>query len=107
MYDPQDDTHGYCCEEGAWPTDNEGDGMLVLPLVLSDLKERAAAGNDKYGHPYRVNTREDALQEVYEEILDAAMYIRAAIEQQKDLNERYYVLGTAADGRVVLSKREE
>ena len=83
MYDPQDDTHGYCCEEGAWP-DNDGDGLLVLPLVLSDLKERAAAGKEKYGNDYRVETRNKPLKEAYEEAIDLCMYLRSAIEKYEE-----------------------
>ena len=82
MYDPQNDEHEYVAVEGAWPSDDDKEqGILVLPLVLSDLKERAAMGREKYKNDYRVYTREHPLQEAYEEALDLVMYLRAAIEQ--------------------------
>lgn len=62
----------------------EEQGVLVLPLVLTDLKDRAATGRKKYGVDYAVNTRQDPLYECYEEILDAAMYIRAEIEKRNN-----------------------
>jgi hypothetical protein len=82
MYNPQDDEHTYCADEGAFPPPSE-QGMLVLPLVLSDLKERAAMGRKKYNNDYRVHTRENPLQEAYEEALDLVMYLRAHLEQEK------------------------
>ena len=62
----------------------EEQGMLVLPLVLTDLKDRAAEGKKKYDNSYRVYTRDDPLWEAYEEALDLVMYLRAAIEQRRD-----------------------
>ena len=80
MYDPQTETHEYCASEGAWPS-TEKQGMVVLPLVLTDLKDRAEMGRSKYNNDYRVHTRENPLREAYEEALDLVMYLRAAIAQ--------------------------
>ena len=63
-------------------TTENNQGMLVLPLVLTDLKDRAAAGRERYGYDYRVNTRKDPLYEAYEEALDLVMYLRAEIERR-------------------------
>lgn len=81
MADPQDyDYSKFCSVEGAGI---HNDGVRILPLVISDLEERAEAGYEKYGRPYCVNTRPDPLKEAYEEVLDAAMYLRAAIERNR------------------------
>jgi len=81
MTDPQDyEFDKFCAEMTTAPED---EGVLVLPLVLSDLKERAAAGKEKYGKDYRVETRKNALQEAYEEAMDLLMYLRSHLEQVK------------------------
>ena len=60
---------------------NNEQGPAVLPLVIEDLEARAMQGREKYNNDYRVYTRENPLQEAYEEALDLCMYLRAAIEQ--------------------------
>jgi hypothetical protein len=82
MTDPQDyDFSKFCAQEGV-AVEEHRLGLRVLPLVLSDLKERAARGYEKYQNDYRVYTRPNALEEAYEEALDLCMYLRAAIEQR-------------------------
>jgi hypothetical protein len=55
----------------------------ILPLVLADLKERSDTGIKKYGEPLKANNGRDALVDVYQEILDAAMYIRQKIYEER------------------------
>ena len=84
MADPQDyDFSKFCATEG---TVVPGEGIRILPLVLTDMKLRAEQGYDKYGKDYCVNTRPDPLREAYEEVLDAAIYLRAAIERGENDN---------------------
>lgn len=52
-------------------------------MVIKDLKERECFGLQKYGKALTVNTDEDMLQHLYEELLDGANYIRLLIEQRK------------------------
>ena len=55
----------------------------IEDLVAKDLKERALKGIQKYGHPLH-ESKDDMLQHLYEELLDAASYIKMLKIQQKD-----------------------
>lgn len=52
-------------------------------LVVEDMIQRETFGYNKYGKYLSVNTDEDMLQHLYEELLDGAVYIRTLIEQRK------------------------
>ena len=52
-------------------------------LVVNDMRQREVMGYNKYNKYLSVNTDEDMLQHLYEELLDASMYIRTLIEQRK------------------------
>jgi len=59
-----------------------GDGPEILPMVMEDLRIRAAAGLAKYGTPLRAFNGRDALVALvgaYQEELDKVMYLRQAI----------------------------
>ena len=51
----------------------------VLPEVINDLKAREDLGIKKYGTTLQTNNGRDALNDLYQEILDAAMYAKQAI----------------------------
>ena len=51
--------------------------------VIKDMKERRAFGLQKYGKSLTANTDEDMLRHLYEELLDASVYIRTLLEQRK------------------------
>ena len=55
--------------------------IAILPLVIADLQQRDAAGTKKYGTTLQANNGRDALVDLYQEILDAAMYCRQLIEE--------------------------
>lgn len=52
-------------------------------LVVKDITERESFGYNKYGKYLTVDTDENMLQHLYEELLDGAVYIRTLIEQRK------------------------
>jgi hypothetical protein len=52
-------------------------------LVIKDMNEREYFGYNKYGKYLTVDTDENMLQHLYEELLDGAVYIRTLIEQRK------------------------
>lgn len=52
--------------------------------VIKDLRDRATFGLKKYGKALSVKTDEDMLQHLYEELLDASVYIKTLIEQRKN-----------------------
>lgn len=54
-------------------------------LVQNDLITRAQTGKSRYGKHLDASTSDDMLQMLYEELLDAAMYIRTEIERRKNV----------------------
>ena len=53
-------------------------------LVIQDMKKRNKFGIKKYGVPVTKRTPVDMLQEHYEELLDACVYIKCEIERRKN-----------------------
>ena len=53
-------------------------------LVIRDLLRREEFGLQKYGKYLHKHTNEDMLQHLYEELLDAAVYIKTLIEQRNE-----------------------
>lgn len=54
--------------------------------VIKDLRNREKMGYKKYNKFLTPNTDEDMLQHLFEELLDASLYIKTLINQRK-LNE--------------------
>jgi len=52
--------------------------------VIKDIKKRDKFGIKKYGVPVTKHTPVDMLQEHYEELLDAVVYIKCELERRKD-----------------------
>ena len=50
--------------------------------VLEDIAKREKMGYNKYGKYLTVNTDEDMLQHLYEELLDATVYIKTLLMQR-------------------------
>ena len=63
----------------------------VLDKVISDLQDREILGINKYGTTCDRADYElvDWLQEAYEETLDKAMYLQAAIRKLQENNKVY------------------
>jgi hypothetical protein len=57
-------------------------GPAVWDLVLTDIRERDAAGQAKYGQPLRPFNGRDALADLYQELLDAVVYVRQVIYER-------------------------
>lgn len=53
-----------------------GDGPIILQMVLHDLNARAEMGRAKYGTYLRAYNGRDTLMDLYQEHLDATMYLR-------------------------------
>jgi hypothetical protein len=64
------------------PPPISSDGPDVWLLVLEDMKRRREEGIAKYGVPVRPCNGRDALVDLYQEILDACVYARQAIEER-------------------------
>lgn len=61
-----------------------GHGDMVIFEVTADLIARAKMGIEKCNTPLRVNNGRDALNDLYQELLDATMYLKQAI-MERDL----------------------
>lgn len=64
----------------------------IVKMVQDDLETRATYGEEKYGgrlKPFSRNNRKTALQNLYEELLDAAQYIKQQIEEDKVLTYEF------------------
>jgi hypothetical protein len=59
-----------------------GTGREIFPLVVADLEERRQYGIRTYGEGLTANNGRDALQDLYQELLDAVVYIRQEIEER-------------------------
>lgn len=51
----------------------------VWPYVVADIEERVRLGRERYGTELMTHNGRDALIDAYQEILDAAFYVRQAI----------------------------
>ena len=77
----------YCARGGSprspeQPPPVPNDRPRVRDLVQADLDERYQEGLRRYGVPLQPHNGRDALRDAYEEILDAAFYIRQAIYER-------------------------
>lgn len=54
----------------------------VWQLVRQDMIERDQLGRERYGVPLQPHNGRDALVDAYQEILDAAVYLRQAIYER-------------------------
>lgn len=57
----------------------------VWNAVRKDIKKREADGVLKYGKYLTPHTTEDTLQHLYEELLDAVVYIKTEILKRKEM----------------------
>jgi len=54
----------------------------VTPLVIAELERRSKAGTEKYGTKLQTFNGRRPLVDLYQELLDAAQYIRQEIEER-------------------------
>jgi len=62
----------------------------ITEQVIEDLRQRAEVGLAKYGRPLTPFNGRDALQDLYEELLDAAQYIKQAMIERDANNKMKY-----------------
>ena len=61
------------------PEPIRNDKPACWDLVMSDMRDRDTWGRSKYGTPLQPFNGRDALTDIYQEILDAAVYMRQLI----------------------------
>ncbi|MET8006289.1 hypothetical protein [Nonomuraea glycinis] len=67
-----------------------GDQPLPIPnnqpdvqsLLIADIEERRQLGITRYGTALQPHNGRDALRDLYEELIDAALYVRQVIEER-------------------------
>lgn len=59
------------------------DEPLVQDMVIADIEERKQHGIRKYGTGLQVGNGRSMLQDAYEEVLDLAVYLRGALEEER------------------------
>lgn len=52
-------------------------------LVIEDMQERHKIGIERYGTPLQPRNGRDSIVDAYQEILDAAVYLRNEIEERR------------------------
>ena len=60
------------------PTESK-ESRVILDLVLEDFCTKAVFGMEKYGTMLMSHNGRDALIDLYEELIDACLYLRQAI----------------------------
>lgn len=61
-----------------------GDPADIQMQVISDMFKRRAEGYETYGRPLLPHNGRNALQDLYEELLDACMYVKQALLESAD-----------------------
>ncbi len=61
------------------PAPKKTEGAHIADLVCVDIRYRKEQGIKKYGTPLQAGNGRDALQDLYEELLDACQYLKQAI----------------------------
>jgi hypothetical protein len=63
------------------PAPLNSSGVPVVDLVVNDMRDRKTFGIAKYGTALQANNGRNNLIDIYQEVLDMAVYIRAEIEE--------------------------
>ena len=59
------------------------DNTCIQDMVIADIERRKAVGIERYGNALQAFNGRNALQDLYEELIDAAMYTRQLLEESK------------------------
>ena len=58
----------------------------IWDIVINDMRIRSETGYKKYKKYLTIDTNENMLQHLYEELLDASVYIKTEIEKRNGKN---------------------
>lgn len=67
-------------------------GAAVWDLVIADIRGRDAGGTVKYGQRLTVGDGRRSLVDLYQELLDAVVYVRKEIEERRAVDEELAAL---------------
>lgn len=65
------------------PAPVKNDNPAIVDLVMQDFAERKRLGIERYGVALQAHNGRNMLQDLYEELLDASIYIKGVLEEQK------------------------
>lgn len=86
---PATSDHAVKTREGDQPLPTPNDSRSIQDMVIEDIEARKAVGLERYGTLLQANNGRDSLQDLYEELLDAATYARQLIEERRQLIEEW------------------
>lgn len=66
------------------PPPIKNNNTAIVDLVTEDLLLRKKKGIETYGIPLQAGNGRDALQDLYEELLDACCYLKQAMEERNN-----------------------
>lgn len=69
------------------PIPVENEHPAIWPLVIQDMQERHQTGIAKYGTPLQPHNGRRNLVDLYQELLDAAVYVRTEIYERYESTE--------------------
>jgi len=84
--------------DGDQPLPEVNDGGFIQDLVIEDIEARKAVGISRYGTPLQAFNGRNVDQDLYEELLDAATYLRQRLEERQALNDTVANLARLLDG---------
>lgn len=79
------------------PPPKRNDKPAVWDLVIEDICARDAVGRERYGTPLQPFNGRSALIDLYQELLDAVVYVRQKIEEDGMRHEGVRLLIEAAE----------
>lgn len=59
----------------------------IADLVIADLRTRKQLGIERYGTALQAHNGRDALRDLYEELLDACIYVKQVMEERDSTNK--------------------
>ena len=77
---------------GDQPLPKANRGPSIHKMVIADIEARMELGISRYGVALQAHNGRDVLQDIYEEILDAAVYIKTEMVQRSMSKEEYEAL---------------
>jgi hypothetical protein len=92
-------TDGYCAQEGyagygvtaadLSKISNPDGRKNITDMVIADLRGREALGKAKYGKPLLPFDGRDTMRDLYEELLDAAHYIKKEMVERESRSKNW------------------
>jgi hypothetical protein len=61
---------------GDQPLPEVNGSQFIQDMVIADIEARKQVGIQRYGTALQAHNGRDALQDLYEELIDAAMYVK-------------------------------